>query len=382
MLKPYRRHSKDCPHKNKGRDFIKCRCPIWVQGVLDNEELRESLKTSNWEKALLTLRDWELDGRNATKPELKLLGDAFDAYIEDARGKQLKEDTIKKYERLFNRMKGFATDKGLRFLKEFDLAHLRQFRATWTFNNNTASKEIERLRAFFNFCREAEWLPNNPASKLKRPRVDSAPTLPFEDDEMQSILNAVNVYPDNYGNLGGPNAHRLRAFVLTMRYSGLAIRDTVTLRKDHLKGDKLFLRRQKTGVPVSVKLPAFVVESLNAAKNTNEEYFFWTGGSNPKSAVGNWDRSLRKLFKLAKVVDGHSHRFRDTFATNLLLAGTPIETVSKLLGHTSVQTTERHYAPWVRSRQIHLEEEVERSWKHDPIYRIESSSTKSVQRPS
>ena|SRR5271157_4235020 len=62
-----------------------------------------------------------------------------------------------------------------------------------------------------------------------------------------------------------------------------------------------------------------------------------TGESKPKSAVGNWQRSLRKLFKLADVSDGHAHRFRDTFAVELLLSGVPMERVSVLLGHRSIR---------------------------------------------
>ena len=78
-------------------------------------------------------------------------------------------------------------------------------------------------------------------------------------------------------------------------------------------------------------------------------YMFWTGESNPKSCVGDWQRSLRRLFRLAAVPDGHAHRFRDTFAVELLLAGVPLERVSILLGNQSVKVTEKHYTPWVRS---------------------------------
>ena len=56
------------------------------------------------------------------------------------------------------------------------------------------------------------------------------------------------------------------------------------------------------------------------------------------------------------------HRFRDTFAVELLLAGVPIEQVSVLLGHASVKITEKHYAPWIRTRQEKLEEDVRKSW--------------------
>jgi integrase len=46
----------------------------------------------------------------------------------------------------------------------------------------------------------------------------------------------------------------------------------------------------------------------------------------------------------------------------LLLAGVPLETVSILLGHSSVKITEKHYKTWVRSLQRKLQDEVKRAW--------------------
>ena len=74
-----------------------------------------------------------------------------------------------------------------------------------------------------------------------------------------------------------------------------------------------------------------------------------------------------------------SHRFRDTFAVGLLLAGVPIERVSILLRHQSVRITEKHYNPWVRSRQEQLEADVARTWEHDPMLVQKIPGTKRVQ---
>ena len=75
-----------------------------------------------------------------------------------------------------------------------------------------------------------------------------------------------------------------------------------------------------------------------------------------------WQEALSRLFRLAKVRAGHAHRFRHTFAKELLLAGVPIERVSVLLGHSSTRITERHYSAWVRARQEQLEADVRASW--------------------
>lgn len=116
------------------------------------------------------------------------------------------------------------------------------------------------------------------------------------------------------------------------------------------------------------------MEALNAIPPST--YFFWTGQSKPKSAVGDWQRSLRKLFILAGVPDGYAHRFRDTFSIELLLAGVPIERVSILLGHQSVRITEKHYAPWVRARQEQLEADVRSMWEaHEPQRRVHGGYT-------
>jgi len=174
---------------------------------------------------------------------------------------------------------------------------------------------------------------------------------------VDGILKACDGYPDK------ANAIRLRALVLLLRYSGLRIRDAVTLPRNRVQGDKLFLFTAKTGTPVYCPLPLVVMNALNAIPDST--YYFWTGLSKPKSAVGDWQRSLKRLFELGGVPDAHAHRFRDTFSVELLLAGVPIERVSILLGHQSVRITEKHYAPWVKARQEQLEADIRRTWPDD-----------------
>ncbi len=143
------------------------------------------------------------------------------------------------------------------------------------------------------------------------------------------------------------------AFVLLMRYSGLSIQDAATLARDRLDGTLLTLRRGKSGELVQVDLPAPVVTAL-ASLPVDGPHFFWTGNSAPVTAAKLWRHRLRSVATAAKVANFHSHRLRDTFAVELLLAGVSMGDVSILLGHSSVQTTERYYAPWNRTRRDRL----------------------------
>jgi integrase/recombinase XerD len=114
-----------------------------------------------------------------------------------------------------------------------------------------------------------------------------------------------------------------------------------------------------------------MLERSEATPKMTERYYFWTGVGKLCTAVRMWDMRLKRIFDQAKLARGHAHRFRDTFAVELLLQGVPMERVAVLLGHQSIKITERHYAPWVRARQEQLEEDVSRVWSCDPLVLVE-----------
>ena len=74
-----------------------------------------------------------------------------------------------------------------------------------------------------------------------------------------------------------------------------------------------------------------------------------------------WQEAYRKLFRHAGIA-GHPHRFRHTFAKNLLINEVPLETVSLLLGHRKLAITEKHYARFVPERQALIEIQVRKMW--------------------
>jgi integrase/recombinase XerD len=220
----------------------------------------------------------------------------------------------------------------------------------------TARKELQILRTFFGFLLDHEHVEANYAKKLKPPREHRRPTLPFEQAEIDAMLTAASLLDDDNPAARQRTRAHARAAVLTMLYSGLRISDTATLQRSrvNLKDGRLLLRMEKTSEPVYVRLGQPAVDALRAMPRTGE-YFFWSGESEAATVIGNLRRTIYRVCQKAGI-EGHPHRFRDTFAVRMLANGVALEQVSILLGHTSIRTTEKYYAPWVRSRQKLLDQ--------------------------
>jgi len=384
MLTLYRRHKPTCPHFPEGRGFHHCKCAIWADGILGGREIRRSMRTRDWTKANRDVQKWEAAESVAEQGSPVSVMDAWESFLSDLEARSLSHETVRKYKLLKNRMTAFAMEKGLTMLVDFDVDTLSRFRLTWKDGPRTAGKTLERLRSFFRFAHDRDWTENNPATRLKLPRVPTRPTMPLERADMLKLLAACEASAqESKKRTARANVLRLQTLVLLMRYSGIRISDAVALTADRLDGNRLFLYTQKTGVPVYTVLPESVLRALETTPRVTAKNYFWSGESKLTSITGLWEKRIKKLFELAGVSKAQSnavsHRFRDTYAVELLLAGVPIERVSVLLGHQSVRITEKHYNPWVRSRQEQLEADVARTWKHDPLLTQRTAGTKRVQ---
>jgi integrase/recombinase XerD len=362
MLVIYRRHSPNCPHKS--RDQNRCRCRIWLDWNIDGRRIAKPIGTRDWQRAQQLAREMEAEGRVVVNAKSPLIERACEDFLADAKARGLREPSLYKYKLLVSRLKIFAQDKGLVFISNFDIDMTAKFRETWTNKGTAARKKLESLRTFFRFCHDRNWIDSNPASKLKMPKNVEPPVEPFPREEFINILAAIPLYKNKR------NAPRLLALVLLLRYSGLRLGDAVTLERSRIepggqdgKDGRLFLRTAKTGTRVFVPLPKTVIDALDACPG--KQFPFWTGESKKKSVIGNWQRALKKLFKLAKVPNGHAHRFRHTFAAELLMSGASLTNVAQLLGHSSEAITERHYSAWVKGRQDRLEADVRKAWPSD-----------------
>lgn len=349
MLNLWRRHLSRCPHKL--RKFKRCSCPIWVQGTLHGQWMKKSLGIRNWEAAQKIVRSWEarIEGGSVSVKE------AFERFLGDCEARHLGDATLGKYRLLAREM---TARFGSRPADAVSVHDLSEYRESWELAGISSQKKIERLRTFFRFCLERGWVERNPALALKTGRIRVTPTLPVPDEDFDKLVEATERFAKK-GIYGVRTGERIKAFLLMLRYSGIRIRDCVTLKRSSIKNGRLFLYSAKTGVPVHLPLPDFVLAKIEKVGNGGE-YFFWSGLGNPKSGVADWQRSLSRLGRTAGV-KFHAHQLRDSFAVKLLEKGVPLESVAMLLGN-SVKVCEKHYAPWVKVRQERLEEAVKRTF--------------------
>jgi integrase len=148
----------------------------------------------------------------------------------------------------------------------------------------------------------------------------------------------------------------------------------LVLPKAALRGNRLTatiqkkLNRKPSDARIECVLPDHVVEALNSLPARGEEhadYFFWSRSCSQQVNTNKWLRKVDRLNdylsftnEAGEPMDFRSHMLRDTYAVEMLLAGVPLEKVSKLLTHESVTMTERYYAKWTASRRQQLEDDA------------------------
>ena len=431
MLKPLKRHQQPCKRKEYDQGYTRCGCPVWIRGTLRGKRVYASASKylpepecrdmeSGRNLALLWEKTGELirpEAYAAIVPPSSLPGElarngtaeadrptvvmAVTAYLRAAKDRKLLGVTLDKKRLVFGkRLLSFCAEKGIRFVSELDLTTTQEWRGTWGVSPRVTSKRQKEVIGFFWFCERAGWFPPNYAANLTtglgKIEVKASQTAIFEPNEYKATIDATYLYSDRPSidkhNSLTVGSERIRALTEMMRWTGLSIRDAVTLERKRLEHNpetglsSIIVHRKKTGEPVYCPVPPHVAEMLatlpaSQKGNTNETYFFWTGHGTPKTITTNWQRSYGKLFKLAaiKEPDGtpkrcHVHMLRDTFAVESLLAGMKPLEVSMILGHSSVTITEKHYLPFVRRRQTSLNDSVVESWRRQGIVPQASSS--------
>jgi len=348
MLTLQRRHSKKCPDRNRGPNYLKCRghCPLRMCGTSEGKRARISLKTRDVRRAARRLT--EIEDRLSGKPR-KTIPDAVSAFHAYHEGKA--PDTKRKYRRILGCLSEFCARESIHHVDSVNVEAMDRY-ARWRDKDGWVwIKEIELLRQFFEFCRDREWTSKNPARSLKRPiLIEANDIVPYTQTEIVKIIAACDLV-----GRSSYERRRARAMVLLMRFAGLRISDVVTLSRDHIRGSRLEKRAVKNHRMIRVELPAVVLTALDllpypkVAGQDNRRFFCKDDAVLRSQVKGAW-RTLAAVFKRSGVKRAKPHRFRHTLASELLGKGGTLEEVAGILGD-SPATIRRYYAKWTEEYQ-------------------------------
>jgi integrase len=202
--------------------------------------------------------------------------------------------------------------------------------------------DVAILHRVFAIGVECELVQKNPVAFEGRPG-DSPEhgAQPFRGEQLTKLRRAAG--------------DDLLAFLL-LRWTGLRGSDAVRITWDEIEFDareinRLTLKRKKrVVVPIHTELLFALQAEFNRRKPQPDERVLINPGPWAKSKPLTRPRLYYRMVALGKragVPDAHPHRFRDTFAVDMLSRGASAYEVAKLLGDT-VDTIERHYAPFVK----------------------------------
>ena len=204
--------------------------------------------------------------------------------------------------------------------------------------NNTAVKYIKNFHKIINICLANGWLTKDPFANYKS-KVKEVIREFLTEQEIQSLMEKEFV---------SERLELVRDIFVFSCFSGLAYIDVKQLSKDNIvlgiDGDKWINKnRQKTDT--NSKIPLLPTAQYILDKYANHPVCVNEDKLLPIFSNQKMNAYLKEIATVCGINKELTfHIARHTFATTVTLSnGVPIETVSKMLGHTNLKTTQ-HYA--------------------------------------
>ncbi len=263
------------------------------------------------------------------------------AYVKRKIGIEVSKATHTKYETLLFKVKGFlrkqykANDIALDQLnKGFLIGFELYLKADEHIAHNTSIKYIQFLKRVINYGIGMEWLKHDPFKAFKctlQPVIRECLT----QEEIDRIQGKALV---------SPRLEQVRDIFVFSCYTGLAYADVKKLRYGEIaKGidGQLWIQTYRTKTNTRVPIPLLpqalaLIERYRAKLNADNAYVFPVPSNQKTNAY------LKEIGDVCGITKKLTfHIARHSFATTITLSnGVPIETVSKMLGHTNIKTTQ------------------------------------------
>ncbi len=289
-------------------------------------------------------------------------------YHYELEGEKLSWGTMKNYKTTEEYIKRFIQHKHKSadlYLSQLNHAFIRELESFIRKNpikahdrceGNGIMKHLERLKKMIHWGRQLGWLTQDPFidyrlsyKKFKRKKLDLT--------ELQKI-EALSV--------SGDSLLLVKDLFLFSCYTGLAYADTIALTPENLEQDNrgkwwCKIYRQKSDEFAAIPLLSVAIQYLE--KYANHPKSVCAGRVFPYVSNQEVNRNLKIIGNLCGITKYMSfHLARHTFATTVTLKnGVPIETVSKMLGHKKISTTQI-YADVDEEKLFHDMEGVEKKF--------------------
>ncbi|WP_117885808.1 site-specific integrase [Aureibaculum luteum] len=204
-----------------------------------------------------------------------------------------------------------------------------------TLTNNGVMKHLERFKKMINLGIKLEWLVKNPFSRFQL-RFDKYDRQYLSQRELELIESTT---------FKSERLERIKDIFIFSCYTGLSYIDVKQLTVHQIvKGIDanfwIYTKREKTNETVKVPIlpkALVIVEKYKVISKEMGSELLLPLYSNQKT--NSYLKEIAKDCGIRKNISFHVARH--TFATTVLLSnGVPIETVSKLLGHTKLSTTQ------------------------------------------
>lgn len=316
------------------------------------EALSINLQLSNIQQKLFNIFE-KLDGTNelslarikteynGKQNEIKTVGQLFAKYTADLKnqeGKEICRATYLRYERCMRRFMEMITCTYKRrdfYITEITPMVVHNFQIYLTANaplaHNAVVKMMKTLKTVFLFAQRMGIMNGDPFQDM---RFHTTPTDRgfLTDEEVAAILSK---------NLPVKRLELVRDLFIFSCFTGLAYVDLANLRPSDITtiNDKKWIKstRAKTSVPINVLLldiPLRLIAKYEGDSRCNGMVF-------PMISNQRMNSYLKEIADICGINKNLTfHLARHTFATMTLSKGVPIESVSKMLGHTNIKTTQ------------------------------------------
>jgi site-specific recombinase XerD len=200
--------------------------------------------------------------------------------------------------------------------------------------HNTAVKYIKNLKAVINFAVSQEWLKFNPLDRYKG-KLERVEKDYLTQEELNTIANK---------NFNSKRIEEVRDIFVFCCYTGLAYSDVLKITNEHIvlgiNGKKqINIRRTKTDTIVKVPLLEPATEII--AKYKDHPNCQYSGHLLPVKSNQKHNEYLKEIAEVCGCNKNlTTHIARHTFATLMLTLGISMESVSSMLGHTDIKTTQ------------------------------------------